>query len=162
MRTLSALALVLFTVVGISAQAQKIDTVTTVVDVWTNPGQPEYQFAKIQHPDQNGFTIVVCETKRKDCKPLTVGKTYPAAMIDNDTSKAYTYHKKIEQIFLHDGLVCTDVVYRTLVIVTDEMGDLMRENSPAIGHTKIPVYYAMLARPTPDIPCRPIAAKAKQ
>ncbi len=121
-----------------------IRTVTIVDAIWTGPG---FRFAKVHHPGVENQSFLVCETRRNDCQPLKVGKTYPAALIDNGTSKAYPYHKKIKQVFEKE--TCFSVTFRTMVIVTDEMGDKIRQYQPAVGDTTIPLYYAMLAKPDP-------------
>ncbi len=150
-RTILLIAIALSTCCSVFAQ--DIKTVTIVDAVWAAPG---LRFARVHHPGQRAADadIIVCEMKRHDCQPLRVGKTYPAALIDNDTPEAYPYHKKIEQVFKDE--TCTSVVYRTLVIVTDEVGEKIREVVPAYGDTKVPLYYGILVTPPgSDSSCRP-------
>ena len=154
-RTIAVITITLSTCYSAFAQhpdahsVRDIQTVTIVDNVWTAPG---LRFARVHHPGQKDADadIIVCETRRKDdCQPLRVGKTYPAAMIDNGTSKAYPYRKQIEQVV--GKQTCTSLMIRTLVIITDEVGDKIREFVPAVGDTTVPLYYAMLAKPdAPD------------
>jgi hypothetical protein len=129
----------------------------TVEAVWSVPclervcSQPNLQFARARQSD--GYKIyIVCETQREDCKPLEVGKTYPVAVITND-KRMYPYHKRIEQVV--SDKTCTSWYFRTLVVVSDPMGDKIRQQQMAFGHTEENLFYAQTARPDDMAePCR--------
>ena len=130
-------------------QALPASSVITVDAVWRDTG---LQFARA-HQSNGQKSYLVCETQREDCEPLEVGKTYTAGLIPNGTPRAYPYHKKIEQVF--SDKTCTSWFFRTLLVVSDPIGDKIREQQMAFGHTEAKLYYAMLAKPD-DVaePCR--------